>query len=327
MYLYRFDSLEKLRAQRQTDPVLRARRTFGNEPEFLHFQVVQEMQTIGEGEGVFRMSFWKTWEDLRANLWAHRAGSGIQRVRKDHEAFASFKRDHDEYLKAQAWFYWASMPLVSANDKWSPIGIPHIDIEILHPNGQWMSMDSIPALNYIAGEGWDTYTLSGSSDTPAPLWATVRTRASDPSGSAWVVLRQPSGPWGAWLGNPSRLNPLLLHLAEQGGFNPMEVRWIYAIEYPEEVRAAEIFPVFHRCREPGLQGYWNRWMGRIPQRQWEVFNNDKPDFLSDHAINTLYADLGLEEALRRGKRWNYENLVPSLEELQARRQEQGIAAL
>jgi len=314
MYLYRFDTLENVRAQRRDDPVLRARRTFGTEPDFPHAQTVQEMEMIGAGEGVFRMSFWKTWADLRTNLWPHRTGSVIQRVRKNHEALRQFKQDHDEYLEEQAWLFWAAMPLATPTDKWSPIGIPHADIEILHPDGQWMSMDRVPALTDIPGDAWDTYTLSTSADARTPLWTTVRTLASDASGTTWVILRQPSGPWGAWLGNPSRLNPLLLQLAERAALNPMTARWIYAVEYPEDIRATEIFPIFDLFSEPGLRGHWNRLRGRAPQRRWEISNDAEPRFLSDDVIEALYQELGIGESLRRGRRWSYEHLVPDLDE-------------
>lgn len=146
-YLYRNDGLNRLRAQ-AGDPWLRARR-IREMPEFFpHHQLVDPLSRVQPGQGVFRLSMWRTLRaamtDLSAQLRLVQVGCQppygplvLQRIRADHPIFHTYQRGDDEYLTGQAWLFWNTESCEDTRD-WSTAGISHDDIEVFHPAGAWM---------------------------------------------------------------------------------------------------------------------------------------------------------------------------------------------
>lgn len=278
------------------------------------------MATVKEMEGVYRLSFWKTWDDLILNLWSHQVGCAVQRIPENHPVLAAFKRDHDEYIENSAWFYWNAMPVDSANPNWSPIGIPHADIEVLHPDGRWLSMDQIPCLSDTPVDGWKTYFINSHSPNSTPIHTASIESPEDCM--TWVMFRQPVGPWMHVLGAPRILSQLVATVASDSGIPLEAARWVFTVEHDDGIRADEVYPRLFQPRESGLKGFINRLRGQEPPQKIVV--DDDTRHLPKAEVETLYETFGIPENLRRGGRWSYKHLLLPLEEMQALRAERGL---
>lgn len=305
MYYYRFDPIQRLIEQCRSDSEFRARRTFGTEPYHPHHQIRSAMKTVSDGEGAFQISFWRNWESMRPFLRQVGDGSVIQRVRKDHEFFRHFERDVDEFLKKEAWFFWNVFRLEQPDVRWSPVGIPHCDIEVLHPDGRWLALDATSISEKATVPGW---RISGYCVKPVigqiSLWTSEWTQQLHKSAVYWVVIRQPYGSI-----DPDVQQQVIAVHAEQSCVDPNSVRWVHARESGEDVYAEESFPTFLEHREPGLKGLWNRCCGQRPKRSWDIKFLRPPEPLPAAEIDRLYTALGLSDWLLRGKRWRYADHV------------------
>lgn len=301
-YLYRHDSLDALRSQRRSDRVLRGRRRTGDEEFFPHHQAAMGHANLKAGEGVFCLSFWKSWSIMcthRRNGWV------VQRIRADHPALEAFQRDDDEYLEQEAWIYWATMRLNPEKPDWAPNGIPHEDIEVLKPDGTWAGMDDIPALNDGAESGWTTLKfISGEWEFP------IHIRAGNvATGERVVLLRKPIGPW------PNQfimLTGAVIEVIEtlldvEPDLCSRDVRWIFSQETTDGVVAEEIFPVVRPPRASWLArltGQRSTWL-----RAWRIALPDGSVFLSADETRRIYVAFAIENALDYQARWNYERIA------------------
>lgn len=306
-YLYRFDNLENLRKQRHGDPVLRGRRSSGNEEFFPHSQIREENNRIENGKAVYSLSFWKTWDDLLVNLYGHQTGCVVQRIPENHPELSKFKRDHDEYLKSFAWLYWNAMPINPNNPDWSPIGVPHKDIDVLHPNGKWMPMDQIQCLSVNPPDDWKAYYLNTYSSGQKLVHASKRyTR-----GHIWVMLWQRTAPLIFAVNLPQKLFTLV---ADDLSIPLESARWIHVVEHSDSIGAEEIIPSIHLPREPGLRGFINRLCKIHPPL--EIIGSDNTKSLLPSETEMLYEVFGISEYLCRGDRWSNVHLLPPLEMIQ-----------
>lgn len=311
-YLYRFDEAAALRKQRRTDKVLRGRRLTGNESEYPHHQVRTAHHHCGEGEAVFRLSFWTCFDALRMRLW-ERGNAIIQRVRADHPVLQGvFSRGADEYLVNEAWLFWATLKIDPKRTNWSPVGVDHADIEVLHPNGTWLSMDAVPSLNDAAEPGWETYWITRRGFR-YPMHAAHRELRT---GEQAILLRQPSGPWPTSLSLASDHQHLVQHIVNTKIEQPVGIRWFYSLESDDRVHAQEFFPLVAPYKVPGFKGTWERLRGIKPDHKWEVGVPDDTRTLSKAEMTALYDDFRIADALLRGKKWKYPDLVPSIEEME-----------
>lgn len=310
-YLYRFDNLDSLRKQRLSDPALRGRRSLGNEPSFPHYQLRDELEKITDGYAVYRLSFWKTWEDLLVNLFSYKKGWAVQRIPENHPALSNFKRDHDEYLESSAWLYWNAFPINQDAPDWSPIGIPHTDIEVLHPNGSWMPMEQIPCLSEVAPEDWRTYYLNGYASDPKPIHVATRTSTELSIPINRVMIRQHAAPWISAISLPPELFSIITN---EFAISLESACWIYAVEHNDRTLAEEIYPRIYQPREPGLKGFINRIRKKYPQKK--IVISDNMNFLPSSKVEILYEAFGISEYLRRGDRWSNKHLLLTLERIQ-----------
>ncbi len=301
MYLYRFDTLKALLAQRRHDPVLRARRRDGT-GVFGHHQVRASHLNLAADEAVYQLSFWKSFDALKANLWAHWDGSVIQRIRTDHPSLQSFQRGDDEYLAQVAWLYWGTFLKPSADPDWAPVGIPHADIDVLDPHGEWTCMEDVEVLSDKAGEGWISVSLSNGF-RQYPIHAAQRTLAN---GAKAVLLRHESA--GAFNHTYAQWQ-VIEFLINEGLIDgdPRSLSWYLAVELDEEIDIEEIKPTITQTKTPGLWGVIDRCRSIAPARKWTVDVPYDPHYLKASEIDDLYGAFGLEERLRRGKRWSYRN--------------------
>lgn len=314
-YLYRFDNLASLRKQRISDPVLRGRRSLGNEPFFPHHQIRSELAIINNENAVYRLSFWKTWDDMLLNLWSHQAGSALKRIPENHPSLCAFKRDHDEYLENYAWIYWNAMPVDLDNSDWSPIGIPHDDIEVLHPDGRWLPMNKIPCLSAITEDGWKPYYVHGSY---APTSLYVATRNDIENGHTLVMICQCFGSLLHLLNSLHILTQLVAAVIKDFAFSPEAARWIYTVEYDNQIRAEEFYPRFSTPQIGFLKGIINHFRGMEPPQNIAIDYDTM--HLSDSEIQTLYELFGISEYIRRGEQWSYKHLLLPLNDLQTLRE-------
>jgi hypothetical protein len=315
MYLYRFDTISSLRAQRHHDPVLRGRRSSGNEKAFSHLQIKAAHSQAIDGEGVYRMSFWQSWDALRANSWAHAEGWVIQRICENHPILAGFERDEDEYLRGQAWLYWATLAVRVENPNWSSVGIPHSDIEVLHPNGSWMRMDDILELSNRVSPEWETVWYRWG-DTRYPIHYARRTL---PNGEEAVFLRQAMGPWPSHLDNEWKHSGLLQHLHNHV-WNTDEqtpLRWFFALESDDWIEVEEIYPNIKQTRTPGLRGILDRFRGILPTEKWDVSITKETRRVRGQERSDLYSVFDASYVLFQDKDWSNQSIVPGFNELEA----------
>jgi len=312
-YLYRYDSLDKLREQRAdpADPFLRGKRSIGDEVDYPHHQVITEMKTIADGYTVYRLSFWKSWPALLLNIWSGSTKSAIQRIPEDHPALRSFKRDHDEYLENTAWFFWNAMPTNTEKPNWSPVGIPHEDIEVLHPDGRWLPMSQIPCLNHTILTGWISYRIEGGYQDNL-LQVAVRNGVGEDK--SVVMVRQPNN-WAATLTNsPELLAKLIEQIVRDFALTPNEARWFYSVETTDTIRIEEFYLIAYQPkvgRMKKLANFFNK--VAVPEK---VKVKSKTRILPDCEIELLYGRFDLKEFLLRGEKWTYKHLVPTYEERQ-----------
>lgn len=313
MYLYRFDTLKALRSQRRYDPVLRGRRGDGN-GDFPHHQIRDAHSRKADGEAVYQLSFWKSFESLRANLWAHQDGWVIQRIPENHAGLHGFDRGDDEYLVKHAWLYWQTLPILAEKPERASIGIPHEDIEVLHPNGEWKKMEEVTILTDKLEDGWSTVWLQ-TSDGEDPIRLAQRQL---PTGEQAVLIRQIYGQGPSIFNRGWRQQGLLEFLVNEGYItgDPRELRWFFALEQDEDIVAEELSPLIRETRTPGMRGAIDRLRGIKSSMQWTVNLPDHSRFIQATEVDQLYKKFGIEEALRRGKHWSYRHLAMTFEERQ-----------
>lgn len=312
-YLYRYDSLDKLREQRAdpADPFLRGRRSIGDEANFPHHQVITEINTIADGNTVYRLSFWKSWDALLINIWSGSTNNAIQRIPEDHPALKSFKRDHDEYLKDTAWFFWNAMPTNTEKPNWSPVGIPHEDIEILHPDGRWLPMSQIPCLNHLILEEWASYKIEGGYSDNL-LQVAVRNGVGDDK--SVVMVRQHNNRAAILTNSPELFAKLLERIVRDFALSPNEARWYYSVEGTDKIRIEEFYLTVYQPKIGAMKklaNFFNK--VRVPEK---VKVKSKTRILPDGEIELLYDRFDLKEFLLRGEKWTYMHLVPTCEERQ-----------
>lgn len=308
-YLYRVDNFNALRRQRFTDPVLRGRRLIGNEQFYPHHQIRTANADLPAGDGVFRLSFWKSWDAMRRNLWARHKGVVIQRVPLSHQVLRNtFCRDDDEYLKHDAWLYWAQMPVDSSNDDWSPVGIPHSDIEALMPDGVWHPLGEAPGLGVTSVPGWTHCTCTYAERTfPVHIASVALT-----SGERAVLLRKPIGPWPNTFGTLVNIIQSISQsmLAASTLSADENSRWFLAQEESDCVHVEQFFPVI----TPPKAGLVAHLKSKICARNgavWSVALRDETRFLSKAETEALYDTFDIRSALNYVSSWNYAALVPT----------------
>lgn len=312
-FLYRFDGFRQLREQRRTDRVLRGRLLEANEPEFPHHQINTAHQTLRQGEGVFRLSFWKSWDTMRLNVWGRREGTVLQRVRADHPVLKQmFSRDHDEYLEHEAWLYWATLPIDPEYPNWSPAGIPHQDLEVMRPDGSWVTMDDVPELNDAAGPGWSSYRFRNSSSI-FDVHAAVGTLAP---GTPAVLLRKSIGPWpNLYSDLKTAVREVVQELLTTGAVADADrTRWFFAQELSNGVVADEFFPSVLLAKTRIVERL-NRLFGAPPRPPAiTVVLSDDTSGLSPADTAKLYSAFDILPALEYEASWHCRLLIPTEDE-------------
>lgn len=294
-YLYRFDRLDLLTNQRKTeDRLLRAARRTGSEKLFPHFQVKQAHDLVSVGQAVYRICFWKTLAD--ALDWPGATdGWALQRVASDHSFFKDFGCGDDEYLPESALIFWGTFQVDDDCPDWSPVGIPHSDIDVLTPDGWWRQMDEVAFFRDQDPE-WGVYHLGSSV-------LQVRTGRLAGAEQDWVFIRQRSGSGKTFLTDPYSLAPLITVIGDGLPVEPSGYRWAYAVEFPDQVVVKELQCQFVAEWPPGLRG----WLARLRKQNagvTGVVSRDRP-WGDRRAVVALYASFGIEEMLWRGESWNY----------------------
>lgn len=316
MYLYRFDLLDRLREQTD-DPVLRAKRVKQAQGVFDHFQVINELPSLAPGHGAYRFCFWKTWEAAVRQFPHFDPHSGpwlLQRIRADHPALQRFRRDHDEYLLDDAWIYWQTSRTSDEKPDWSADGIPHTDIEVLHPQGYWEQLATTTMLGEPDLNGWECILHSALHASPSPVYVRSAARYSHREIDAWVLIRQKTGPWISVLNDSAVVEgSIATYFARVAHLDARRTRWALALECSDRVLAFEIFPTFSPSWVPGLL---SRLFGRNEQfRPGIKVVADRKNYrhLDDLELHSLYRDFAISDVLRLRERYRYpDGLLSSL---------------
>jgi len=258
---------------------------------------------------VFRLSFWKSWDAMRRNLWARYKGVVIQRVPLSHQVLQdTFCRDDDEYLKHDAWLYWAQMLVDSSNNDWSPIGIPHSDIEALMPNGVWRPLGEAPGLGDALLPGWTRSTCTYAEQTfPIDIASGALT-----SGDKAVLLRKPIGPWPNTFGALKNIiQSISQSMLAAGTISADEnTQWFLAQEESDCVYVEQFFPVITPPKT-GLLARLNSKFGARKGTAWSLALHDETRFLLSAETEALYDAFDIRSALNYVSRWNYAALLPT----------------
>lgn len=297
MYIYRYDPVESLYSQRLLDRVLRARRYDGR--FFPHFQLDDDFRVVPVGCADYRICFWKNFDYAKANPTFFKEDWALLRIKSDHAVLKSFMRGDDEYPKDKngvftAYIYWATMEVCEKRPDFSPCGIPHEDIEVLLPNGEWTAMDDVPLFK-DPGADWicNEFTLSTGS-----ICCTYFKVGKDMAGNDWLLIRQLSMICGNLANHAETLN-ILLDFARKIISKKHNVRIAYALEMHDGFLVYELFDM----RKPRslissfLELMGCRWADTNPQKQ--------PLELDMDTIADIYKGFGCGELLERGAIWDY----------------------
>ena len=295
-FLYRFDSIESLYWQRFSDPVLRSARRTGNEEIFPHYQCREAQAVAPLGYAVFRICFWKTLDDAFAQRNLCEESWVLQRIKFNHPSLDHYSCGDDEYLQESAYIFWGTFKIDSERPEWSPIGIPHTDIEILTPEGQWVPMNDARIFREH-DPGWELRSNMGS---PVQVRHEVL-----PNGSSLMMMRQMSGPWRTFLNSWADLHWLVEDLANSPQVDLFQCRWLYALETHDKIRVIDLNPIFAPRWRRGVSGLIDR-MRKAPEgwypAQWQVRSVSDQQEVAD-----LYAALGLDDMRVRRNAWHYTN--------------------
>lgn len=308
MYLYRFDPLGGLREQ-VGDPVLRARRVREARGTFDHYQVIDELPNLSQDHGAYRFCFWKNWASALRHFPRpdpHTDPRLMQRIRADHPALKKFKRDHDEYLLDDAWIFWQTAPASAARPNWSDDGIPHRDIEVLHPNGYWEPLATTAMLGDPDLIGWECIVQHVPHTGPSPTYVRNVARAGDRGVETWVLIRQKTGPWISVLNDEEMVAACIAHyFPKVVHLDPGRTRWALSLECSDRVLAFEIFPTFAPVWRSGF--LYRLFNGKVLDRRQVRVDLDRKRYrhLDDVELGSLYRDFGIAEVLRLHLRYLY----------------------
>ncbi|MCP1671333.1 hypothetical protein J2T34_001812 [Kerstersia gyiorum] len=228
----------------------------------------------------------------------------VQRVSEDHHCLKDFRRGEDEYLQDCAWLYWTIQDINPGNPDWSPIGIPHTDIEVLHPDGQWLNMEDIPVLTHHTKQNWKSVDFGMPVERYPVYWA-VKQRSN---GEQIVLIRQPYRVGRCHIECNDEHAQIILHILRECAFSSRNIsrtRWFYAHESGDYIVSEELQPVIRR----GLKGYLKkliaRWNTNMLHCDWNVSLPKSGSFCRDSQTDELYKEFNLAGLLLRGERWTY----------------------
>lgn len=294
-YIYRYDTLGGLFKQRREDPVLRARQCEAT-GHFPHWQVRQEHARLKPGSAVYRMSYWLSLDIALREAARYQDGERhpvFQRVRIDHPFIESMRVGTDEYLWHKALLFWRTDGINELQRGWSPTGIPHDDIEVLHDDGSWGPMDGYRIMR--------VNEPCISSLTPSALSArgTVRFNLCEDQAGRNVMLMRERQVYGCALGRPPELAELLsaaIHLPGAAAAN----RWIYVWETPDRLHGQDVTDMVVDGRGR-LQLLLARLELGCGAPAWRVRQTIGQRGVSDSELTYLYERLGLSDLLASTK--------------------------
>lgn len=305
-YLYRFDTLQRLRDQ-SGDPVLRAKRVTQAHGAFDHHQVLKELETLKDRQGVYRFCFWRNWKSLLKHLHVTSGAESpwiIQRIPVNHPTFAHFQQDDDEYLVGEAWIYWQVCDHEPTRPQWSPAGISHDDIEVLTTGGFWERLSTSNWVRDSSFDAWRCLSLRGVNGHTPVFTRSLTRRTDSGDNQTWVLLRQTNGPWKVIWNNPESIaEAIWLLLNDFRAVGLRNVRWVVSLECDDRVLSAEVFPSFTPPKATGLQRLFGLYQERLEDCGVSI---DKPcAALNPHAQQQLYRDFGIADILILNKKYSY----------------------
>lgn len=292
MFIYRYDSIECLYRQRLTDKTLRARCSDGSEAQFSHEQVKEAHLVAPQGYAVFRLSFWKDLQAAKDNR-IYNQGYALQRINAAHKTLESFNEGVDQYLPETAYLFWATMPVNAENPDWSPIGIPHEDIEVQLPTGEWIPLNNVGVFRDVESD-WFTFPFHSTAGKECHLQIKHGQIAD---GGIWAVIRQQLYKGSSYYNAP---DGLIHYLEKYANAYPDSIwskfRWVYVLESYDKLHAIEVFPKFKR-----------RFLSGIFPPRWRVDNcfEECPKELPEALVSSIYRSFGCEDLLLRSDSWNY----------------------
>ena len=297
MYLYRFDEVHRLYEQRKTDPILRAARRDGSEPTFPHHQVAAAHAIAPAGHAVYRICFWK---DFAAALRQHNLCEGgwmLQRIRADHPTLSKFERGDDQHCKGAAYIYWATAKINIEKADWSPVGIPHSDIEVLtpSPSNEWIPLDYAPIFCGLNGS-WVSYPHAVAKMTFK--YKEIFLDNQRPT----VVMVSLDGYSSACLRGNKDLGEAIANISESLSRNSSECRWILIIERHSNCFCYEFDIEFDVQKRP--LPIFSRLRGGIKDAK------PSPQVVDirmqqNGLVDQIYTRLGIGDRLWRGRAWSY----------------------
>lgn len=191
-FLYRHDPIQTLRKKWRSG-ALHARRCVEQAPTwFPHAQLKDALETLTQGQALFRLSMWKNevsaLESLRqlCQVPIKDQVQLLQRIPADHEFFSHMRKDQDQYLQ-DAWLFWC-IETVSGDSEVSTNGIPYEDIEVLTLDGRWipyLEAQSLPGAT--SRPGWKAVVIDREDVPPR----SIQLRTLQFTGGMDVMVFQP----------------------------------------------------------------------------------------------------------------------------------------
>lgn len=286
-FIYRYDPIATLREVLPSlpDQAMRPKRTVPN-AAVPHASLVRALRGIKQDQAVFQISFWKTLDAALKRLPSgERAVADpvvLQRIPTSHPILCQLCRTDDDYMRECAWLFWhVGEPLVG-HPNTSPLGIPHGDIEVALPSGEWCPFQSADFWVDCVPKGWTQLQLS---EYKISAMACTRTDPKDSSKlEGLVVQRNPGGQ--ALIYTPELRAAVIENACRTLGIRDKEVsNWYIAFDRTDRVEMIVM--------KPKGSNIYSR-----------LFYNSRVAEGYTHVEHKLSA-FGYETLAMRQKRWTY----------------------
>lgn len=161
-----------------------------------HRSLIESEKILPAGQGLFRISFWKTEQAMfrwtSASNWP--SLHVLQRVRDDHPFLQTFTKEVDDYLEESAWLYWKAGDIAKGQG-WSDDGIPKRDIEVLDFDGSWRPYEQSeimrPEAETFRQLGFESFHYLMGGVLPSTVFATCKLIEIDGEMQFVVLITDP----------------------------------------------------------------------------------------------------------------------------------------
>ena len=191
------DSALSLRKLQSAGAFLAARWDIGETP-WPHVSLLEARQSLVDGHGIFRLSFWQRLEAAERDLATrgfHEPHLMLRVPRSEvHRALVGWTCEEDDFLPGQADLLWATRMVEDHDVSLSNQGVPLSAFEVWEPRRAtwqpWYEADRLlPDSTRMPAAGWAPITVQlKDGDVALAYWKVLPSAIPDSSPAFWVLL-------------------------------------------------------------------------------------------------------------------------------------------